>query len=1304
MIVFYRAPGRSKWVECRADGGMRVAAWGSRTRPRWVAALALAGLAGACGDDSVSGSGDGGPTRTRSDAGRTDASGPVSGDAGTSDHRPPADGRLHGDPDSPARDAVDLWFAEAPHAVDLNPMLGDTPTSSSRALAVLAEGATVGEVNGAFDRAGVRIVGAVPPAILFVDVPEPDFAALRTAVVSLQGAPAIAGAGEDLALVSETVPPDAPGWSEWTWGTPAANAAVPSGPNWALEQVRAPAAWDVLRAHAGADCSPPSTPIGIIDMGIASHRDLARAAWTPDPPDDHGEKHALAVAGVVAAGSLDADDDGIEGAHPWAMAIGRTMREPTWGELARQVFGNALAGSSTAMFEALEQLVGDNPSMRILNHSQGWPWTAGVASDAIDRYNPDTRTRPDLDAVIDAHALAAVEHVRHVVQDLGRDFVLFQAAGNGRRRTPGITARYSSPFTAAAALSGLAYDHVVIVESSKQTSRAWSLALGDASHLGGDVSAPGTEVGLLDTGNGYKVSSGTSYASPLAAGIAGLVATGEPDIGGAALAALMRDTRVTVVAGVRASRGVDALNAVLSLDGDARCGPWRQALVDVDDGSAHGLRLWAFDPEGKRTQDPADGGADGAVDMADFRAWRTAYHYYVSDGDPNLPGNHPKLDLNHNAKRWTPDGDPERYARQDFNGDGMLDLEATRPLLGDDHTDLSVLQACFEEGSEGWNATDLSDLVDSHDLLLRLEWVAPEIEAHRLARNLSGTLDAIEVRWVGSALSGADGLNRRIATPLPQELWFTVPNDGGHVEIAAIIGGEERCSDFDVELLGGAAVGPSAQIPASVHVGCFPADQVCCDDGCKDLRTDVDHCGTCGNACGPGQVCELGLCKTPGSCAGRECGGVCYEFPSVAAQVCEGCASPCGYGRNCCGTAGGMATDWQCCTAAGENCCAGDATQCCKSYEDLCLGVKTDTRTDDANCGFCANPCNGGTHCCGGTCVDFNNEFYSCGSCGNTCAPSKMCCNGSCVSRVDDPNCGSCGNDCDGSMGLACCFGVCSMGGCGSACPSGCPAGQTCDTAANQCLDLENDQYNCGIIGKDCGLDELCIAGLCTTYADNEDPANCGFTGNACAEPYPDCCDGQCLNTDTAYGHCGGCDVPVPNDGTACCGGAPTDLMTDAQHCGTCGNACAVGKTCCYGSCVDPTADVYACGGCGKHCMLERPERPASDFGSADLWPYAIPLCCESQCVDPRYDHENCGGCGIACGTKEECCLGACVDPKKSPRHCGECHNHCGKNRACCGGICRDILYDDDNCGGCGTECPATGICIDGGCVCEAQN
>ncbi len=50
--------------------------------------------------------------------------------------------------------------------------------------------------------------------------------------------------------------------------------------------------------------------------------------------------------------------------------------------------------------------------------------------------------------------------------------------------------------------------------------------------------------------------------------------------------------------------------------------------------------------------------------------------------------------------------------------------------------------------------------------------------------------------------------------------------------------------------------------------GC-PAGQVECDDQCRDLSSDIEHCGECYESCYNGQICSAGVCKVP--CSEHAC-------------------------------------------------------------------------------------------------------------------------------------------------------------------------------------------------------------------------------------------------------------------------------------------------------------------------------------------------------------------------------------------------------------------------------------------------
>jgi hypothetical protein len=118
------------------------------------------------------------------------------------------------------------------------------------------------------------------------------------------------------------------------------------------------------------------------------------------------------------------------------------------------------------------------------------------------------------------------------------------------------------------------------------------------------------------------------------------------------------------------------------------------------------------------------------------------------------------------------------------------------------------------------------------------------------------------------------------------------------------------------------------------------------------------------------------------------------------------------------------------------------------------------------------------------------------------------------------------------------------------------------------------------------------------------------------------------------------------------CGGtACIDLQADAQHCGSCGQACGGTAVCVDGGCACP-GDLSAC---------------------------------DSGCVDLASDPANCGSCGLGCGGL------FCLE--------GSCSSDCGELTEC-SGACVDLLNDSNHCGACGNACGPGASCFDGQCQC----
>ena len=230
---------------------------------------------------------------------------------------------------------------------------------------------------------------------------------------------------------------------------------------------------------------------------------------------------------------------------------------------------------------------------------------------------------------------------------------------------------------------------------------------------------------------------------------------------------------------------------------------------------------------------------------------------------------------------------------------------------------------------------------------------------------------------------------------------------------------------------------------------------------------------------------------------------------------------------------------------------------------------------------------------CGTTCVDdFSVSAAHCGGCagsdGVQCQLNMKCRNSSCacekpatfcpgtgcvvlgVGGTDKLNCGACGKQCKGDD-------VCKDGKCVSACKG------DAISCNHICTNIKTDTANCGGCAatgenKPCKANEVCKDGACTCL----DPAK------LCASP-------------------GG--------GSVC-----TDVKTDAQHCGACGNVCGPDKMCYNGACV---CDIY------RGFRSCNPSNP-------------------SVCSNVATDSAHCGLCTISCASDKMCQNRVCV-PKPSP-------------------------------------------------------
>ncbi len=186
--------------------------------------------------------------------------------------------------------------------------------------------------------------------------------------------------------------------------------------------------------------------------------------------------------------------------------------------------------------------------------------------------------------------------------------------------------------------------------------------------------------------------------------------------------------------------------------------------------------------------------------------------------------------------------------------------------------------------------------------------------------------------------------------------------------------------------------------------------------------------------------------------------------------------------------------------------------------------------------------------------------------CEMSCGVGERCCDvgggaPQCVDVAnDDNNCGVCGRVCSEGRGTHCEFGQCVCGRASQGCSGDgvhlcCPP-RTDDTE-NYCANLQQDAADCGACGTECDPAQAnaCEGGQC----------RCGDMRGMCdGTPTSTCCDPPvgdtgCYDLTTSLLTCGACDNPCQS-GERCDGGICTLGETSCE-------GCVAGQICCDGVC-----------------------------------------------------------------------------------------------------------------------------------------
>jgi hypothetical protein len=140
------------------------------------------------------------------------------------------------------------------------------------------------------------------------------------------------------------------------------------------------------------------------------------------------------------------------------------------------------------------------------------------------------------------------------------------------------------------------------------------------------------------------------------------------------------------------------------------------------------------------------------------------------------------------------------------------------------------------------------------------------------------------------------------------------------------------CGATKPPLVGGGVWACAASACVVVCAGSLGA----CEDGCHDLTSDPNHCGTCGTSCSGTTTCcsggcadtstDLNNCGTCGSvCSGTCSSGLCCETPKTGSCSHDLCSSGSALSSSCDGS--------QACVA---KVCAADSFCCSKNWDSYC--------------------------------------------------------------------------------------------------------------------------------------------------------------------------------------------------------------------------------------------------------------------------------------------------------------------------------------------------------------------------------
>jgi len=156
----------------------------------------------------------------------------------------------------------------------------------------------------------------------------------------------------------------------------------------------------------------------------------------------------------------------------------------------------------------------------------------------------------------------------------------------------------------------------------------------------------------------------------------------------------------------------------------------------------------------------------------------------------------------------------------------------------------------------------------------------------------------------------------------------------------------------------------------------------------------------------------------------------------------------------------------------------------------------------------------GYTNCGGGTCVDLNTDTEHCGTCNNTCDINEYCCGCMGCRNHDNDNMLTCGCLMEECLeGYGCC--TIAIG------------------VEPRCVELKTDDNNCGTCNNQCLEGDICCGGNCCVPMKCDIENGICYEGRFCVNDLSCsvgemCCNGQCININNNNNNCGTCDNVCP--------------------------------------------------------------------------------------------------------------------------------------------------------------------------------